>query len=152
MAGKDFTPRQLINRAIGKEVEANMMYEIYAEKVEDEQGKSLLKELAREELAHKHTLEKINPEKPGAFKSQSLPTGEFIEFADRPQITKQSTMQEVLRYAIGEEMEALSFYTSLSEYAGNEEVRGLLNRIASEEKKHKDKLERMYDEMYRPEN
>lgn len=152
MAGRDFTPRQLLNRAIGKEVEAKTMYEIYADKVMDKQSKSLLRELAQEELGHKTLLENINPEKPGVFKSQSIPTGEFVEFSESPQITRQSTMQEVLRYAIGEELDAFSFYTSLVEHVGDETLRNLLNRIASEEKKHKERLERLYDEMYQPEN
>jgi rubrerythrin len=152
MPGREFSPRQLLNRAIGKEVQASTMYEIYADKVEDKQGKKLLKELAREELGHKQTLEKIDPEEPGAFRSQTIPTGEFIEFSDAPAITKESTMQEVLRYAIGEELDAFNFYSSLAQQADNTTLRNLLNRIAAEEKKHKNKLEQMYDDMFQSEN
>ncbi len=152
MPGTEFTPRQLLQRAIGKEVEAKTMYEIYAEKVEDRQGKSLLRELAQEELGHRQVLEKIDPEKPGVFKSQKIATGEFLEFSESPQLTPSSTMQEVLKYAIAEEIDAFNFYESLSEQAADSKLRNLLNRLASEEMKHKDRLERMYDEMYQPEN
>jgi rubrerythrin len=148
----DFTPRQLINRAIGKEAQAKAMYEIYADKAQDKQGKRLLKELAQEELGHKQILEGIDPEKPGTFASQKISTGEFTELSEQPELTKNSTMQEVLRYAIGEEMEAFSFYTSLADQASDPSLRNLLNKLAFEEKKHKEKLERMYDDIYRPEN
>jgi rubrerythrin len=147
----DFTPRQLINRAIGKETQARTMYEIYAEKVQDNQGKRLLKELAQEELGHKQTLEKIDPERPGSFMTQKISTAEFVEFS-QPELTKESTMQEVLRYAIAEEMQAFSFYTSLAEQAADSTLRNLLNKLALEEEKHKEKLERMYDDIYQPEN
>ena len=35
MGYRNFTPQQILSRAIGKEEEARMMYEIYAEKVEN---------------------------------------------------------------------------------------------------------------------
>lgn len=152
MASKDFTPRQLLHRAIGKEAEAKMMYEIYAEKVQDEQGKNLLKELALEEAGHQQILEKIDPDRPGTFKSKKISTGEFQEFSAKTEITKESTMQEVLRYAIGEELDAFTFYDSLAEYAAEKTLQNLLHRLASEERKHKERLERLYDEMFQPEN
>ncbi|MBI4830656.1 MAG: hypothetical protein HY801_03695 [Candidatus Lindowbacteria bacterium] len=115
MADRNFTPRQILNRAIGKEAEAKMMYEIYAEKVEDPRSKQLLKELALEEMGHKLALEKVDPEHPGTFKSPNISSSKFSDFSERPQITN-------------------------------------LRKLASEEKKHKQKLERMYDDMFQPEN
>ncbi|RJP75038.1 MAG: hypothetical protein C4532_01245 [Candidatus Abyssobacteria bacterium SURF_17] len=152
MGDRNFTPRQILNRAIGKEVEAKTMYEIYAQKVKEPQSKRLLEELAREELGHKHALEKINPDTPGTFKAQKISSSEFSDFSDRPKITKESTMQEVLRYAIAEEADAFNFYSSLSNYADDKKLRDLLNRLASEEQTHKQRLERMYDEMFQPDN
>ena len=60
MGYRNFTPSQVLNRAIGKEEQAKTMYEIYAERVEDKQGRQLLQELAKEELGHKLALEKID--------------------------------------------------------------------------------------------
>ncbi len=152
MADRNFTPRQILNRAIGKEAEAKMMYEIYAEKVEDPRSKQLLKELALEEMGHKLALEKVDPEHPGTFKSPNISSSKFSDFSERPQITKQSTMQEVLQYAIAEEQDAFNYYTSLVDYASDKKLLNLLRKLASEEKKHKQKLERMYDDMFQPEN
>ncbi|GAB4347244.1 MAG: hypothetical protein Kow0099_29160 [Candidatus Abyssubacteria bacterium] len=152
MGMRNFTPKQILNRAIGKEVEAKTLYEIYAEKVEDVQARNLLKELAREELGHKQILEKIDSEKPGTFTKPEIAKNEFADFTERAEVTKESTMQEVLRFAIGEEIDAFNFYTSILSFAGDENTRNLLNRIANEEKKHKEKLERLYDDMFQPEN
>ncbi len=148
----EFTPRQILNRAIGKEEQAKMMYEIYAQKVEDPQSKKLLRELAQEEIRHKEALEKIDPEKPGAFKARKVSSAEFSDFSNRPQITKESTMQEVLKYAIAEEADALDFYSSIAEFATDKKLVNLLNKLAAEERGHKQRLERMYDEMYQPED
>ena len=152
MGNSDFTPQQLLNRAIGKEEQARMMYEIYADKVEDRQGKELLRELAQEELGHKLALEKIDADKPGTFNAPEISSGEFGEFFDRPEISKEAGMQEVLTYAIAEEADAFNFYNSMTKYASDENLLNLLNKLASEEKKHKQKLERMYDDMFQPEN
>jgi len=152
MSNQDFTPSQILNRAIGKEEQAKMMYEIYADKIEDKQGQALLREMAQEELGHKLALEKIDPEKPGTFSAPEISSAELNTFFDKPEIPKEATMQEVIRYAIGEEQDAFAFYKSLTEYATDETLINLLNRLATEEKRHKDKLERMYDDMFQPDN
>jgi rubrerythrin len=152
MGYRNFTPSQLLNRAIGKEEEARMIYEIYSEKVEDAQSKKLLLELSKEELGHKLALEKIDPENPGTFTVTEISSGEFGEFFDRPKISKEAGMQEVLRFAIAEEIDAFNFYDTLTKYTKDENFLNLLNRLASEEKRHKEKLERMYDDMFQPEN
>ena len=61
-------------------------------------------------------------------------------------------MQEVLTYAIAEEADAFNFYSSMTKYTSDENLVNLLNKLSSEEKKHKQKLERMYDDMFQPEN
>ncbi len=152
MGYRNFTPKQLLNRAIGKEQEASTLYEIYAGKVEEQSAKKLLQELAKEEIGHKLALEKIDPDDPGIFSATEISSGEFGEFFDRPQISEDATMQDVVRFAIAEEADAFNFYNSMSRYTKDENFINLLNRLASEEKKHKQKLERMYDDMFQPEN
>jgi rubrerythrin len=97
-------------------------------------------------------LEKVDPEKPGTFSASEISRAELSEFFDKPEISKEATMQEVIQYAIGEEQDAFAFYKSLTEYAADETLINLLNRLATEEKRHKGKLERMYDDMFQPEN
>lgn len=152
MGYRNFTPKQLLNRAIGKEQEASTLYEIYAGKVEEQSAKKLLQELSKEEIGHKLALEKIDPDDPGIFSATEISSGEFGEFFDRPQISEDATMQDVVRFAIAEEADAFNFYNSMSRYTKDENFINLLNRLASEEKKHKQKLERMYDDMFQPEN
>lgn len=152
MGYRNFTPSQVLNRAIGKEEQAKTMYEIYAEKIGDQQGKQLLQELAKEELGHKLALEKIDPEHPGTFTATEISTGDFGEFFDRPQISKEASMQEVLRFAIAEEVDAFNFYSGMTKYTKDENLVNLLNRLAGEEKKHKQRLEQIYDDMFQAEN
>jgi len=152
MGYNNFTPRQVLNRAIGKETEAQMMYEIYAGKVKDNEARKLLEELAKEELGHKLALEKVDPDRPGTFTAPEIAGGEFAEFFDKPEISKGATMQEVLQYAIAEETDAFNFYSTITKYTDDESFVNLLNRLASEEKKHKQKLARLYDDMFQPDN
>jgi rubrerythrin len=152
MTNRTFTPSQIINRAIGKEEQANTLYEMYADLVENRQSKLILQELAQEELGHKRLLEKVDPESPGTFNATTISTVEFNEYFDRPQLSKDSSMQDVIQFAIGEEIDAFNFYNSLKKYAQDENFINLLNRLAGEEKKHKQKLERIYDDMFQPEN
>jgi len=152
MGYRNFTPSQILNRAIGKEEQAKTLYEMYADLVDNRQAKMLLQELAKEELGHKLALEKIDPEAPGTFEATEISSGEFGEFFDRPQIAKDSPMQDILRFAIAEEVDAFSFYNSLTKYTKDDTLVSLLNRLAGEEKKHKQRLERIYDDMFQPEN
>ncbi len=152
MGYRNFTPKQLLNRAIGKEQEAQTLYEIFAGKAEDPQSKKLLEDLAKEELGHRLALEKIDPDNPGTFTATEISRGEFGEFFDRPQISHDATAQDVLRFAIAEEVEAFNFYSSMTKYTKDENFTNLLKKLASEEKRHKQKLERMYDDMFQPEN
>jgi rubrerythrin len=152
MGYRNFTPSQILNRAIGKEEQAKTLYEMYAGIVENRQAKMLLEELAKEELGHKLALEKINPEEPGVFSTTEISSGEFGEFFDRPQISKDSPMQDILRFAIAEEADAFNFYSSLAKYTKDDNLINLLNRLAGEEKRHKQRLERIYDDMFQPDN
>jgi rubrerythrin len=40
----------------------------------------------------------------------------------------------------------------MKKYTSDEDFLNLLNTLSAEEKKHKQKLERMYDDMFQPEN
>jgi rubrerythrin len=152
MGYRNFTPSEILNRAIGKEEQAKTLYEMYADMVENRHAKMLLQEMAKEELGHKLALEKINPEDPGVFTATEISSGEFGEFFDRPQISKDSSLQDILRFAIAEEADAFNFYSSLTKYSKDDKLVNLLNRLAGEEKKHKQRLERIYDDMFQPEN
>ena len=152
MSYRNFTPSQILNRAIGKEEQARTLYEMYADMVKNRQAKMLLQELAKEELGHKLALQKIDPDNPGVFTATEISSGEFGEFFDRPEISRNSPMQDIIRFAIAEEADAFNFYSSLTKYTKDENFRNLLNRLAGEEKKHKQRLERIYDDMFQPEN
>jgi rubrerythrin len=152
MSNHTFTPSQILNRAIGKEEQAKTLYEMYADIVDNRQSKLILQELAKEELGHKMALEKIDPENPGTFSATEISSGELGEFFDRPQLSKDSSMQDVIQFAIAEETDAFNFYSSLKKFAKDETFINLLNRLAGEEKKHKQRLERIYDDMFQPEN
>ena len=152
MGIRNFTPSQILNRAIGKEEQARTLYEMYADMVKNRQAKILLQELAKEELGHKLALQKVDPDKPGTFTSTEISSGEFGEFFDRPEISRNSPMQDIIRFAIAEEADAFNFYSSLSKYTKDDNLVNLLNRLAGEEKKHKQRLERIYDDMFQPDN
>jgi rubrerythrin len=61
-------------------------------------------------------------------------------------------MQDILRFAIAEEADAFNFYSSLAKYTKDDNLINLLNRLAGEEKRHKQRLERIYDDMFQPDN
>lgn len=152
MSLRTMSSREILARAIGKEQEAYLLYKLYAGRVEDYGGKVLLEDLAEEELKHKETLENFDEKRVEGSQAKKIQDVRISDFLTRGLISRDSKIQDVLIYAIKEEEDAHRFYSSWIGCLEDETVSRILERLAQEELKHKVKLERMYEELFLPED
>lgn len=146
----------LISLAIEKEEEAHAFYTEAAEEASLKSSAKLLRELANQELGHKEKLQKAFEE--GVCESFTCSTVEEVKdqglgeyLVDIP-LRPSSSPQDILVVAIKREEAAHDFYQRLSELTGNQHHRFVFETLAKEEKKHKERLERMYDDAFQPWN
>jgi rubrerythrin len=143
---------QILQEAIQGEVQSHELYTSAAEMVQAEHIKDLLRELAQEELGHKATLEKLlaNPgQVRGQVRAMQQAAVEDYKIADhlvaRP-LGPDATFQDVCIFAAKKEQESHELYRDLAAQNGGE-VRDLLEAMAKDELRHKNLVERWYEEV-----
>lgn len=148
------TIEQAIKVAIDAEIRAYTIYTGTSKKVAGAGTKKILLELAEQELGHRKLLENVLAGKDHdvlgqKVEKQTRGIAEFLEVSD---ISKNSTPQDVMIFAMKEEEKAYNFYMSLKKHFSGTELESLFNGLAAEERGHKIKLEDEYEEHFMKEN
>ncbi len=140
------TLQSVIDLAIQREEEALNFYLNLCNVVQDKAAKDTLKYLAEEEAGHKAFLVKckeqmscdvvLRPDFPVDYK--------VAEHLKQPDIKKNMNSEEVFLIAANREMNAHNFYKDLAHLYPKGQVKELLLKMASEEMKHKEKMEYLY--------
>jgi rubrerythrin len=136
--------------AIRREHDSHELYVMFRDMVKDPSSKALLEDLAKQELSHRNLLETaLKGEKieriGGKREPQDLHISDYMVTED---IDPDSTPQEVMLFAIQKEQEAYSIYHMLlGNYEGTE-LEELFSRLAKEELRHKEALQREYEEHF----
>ena len=136
--------------AIRREHDSYELYVMFRDMVRDPSSKALLEDLAKQELSHRNLLETaLKGEKieriGGKKEPQDLHISDYMVTED---IDPDSTPQEVMLFAIQKEQEAYSIYHMLlGNYEGTE-LEELFSRLAKEELRHKETLQREYEEHF----
>lgn len=136
--------------AIRKENDARELYLMFRDMVKDPGAKTLLQELADQEHGHKNLLEKT-------LKDQDVDRiGGKKEVADlhlsdhmvAEEVGPNSSAQDVMLFAMKMEQASYNLYRALLENYWGTAIEGVLARLVQEELKHKETLEKEYDEHF----
>ncbi|MBW2066513.1 MAG: ferritin, partial [Deltaproteobacteria bacterium] len=113
-----YTRETALQKAIEMESKSFETYKDAYGKVKDPRAKSLVKELALDELEHKFLLEKAFFEETIALHDADLKEGPSMNLSiileERP-LDADSTDQDVMIHAIHEEKRAIEFYKSMAQ-------------------------------------
>ena len=144
--GKVKPDEEILQFAIGREVEANRFYLALAERVKSAQMRKIFEDLAQEELEHKAKLE-LEVMKTGrvllADEKVTIPAHEYIiSDDDRP---LDMDYKDMLMLGMEKEEAAFRTYINLIPNVDDEESRELLMALAEEEVRHKIRFETEYD-------
>ena len=140
----------ILNRAIRFEEDSYNLYHSAISTVKNPQTKEWLKELADWELGHKAKLEGLVKgdlnwaiRKSRREDVKDLKIGDYLVAAP---LSEKSDFQDVLLVAMKREQSAHDFYASMADLVEEGQARDLFVLLAKEEMKHKQTVEKYYEE------
>jgi len=140
------TDSEILEFAIGKEVEANRFYLALAERVANPEIRRVFEDLAEEELEHKGKLE-LEIMKTGevvpAEEKVAIPEHDYIISHDES--TLDMDYKDMLMLGMEKEEASFRTYVNLVPNVGDQEAREVLLALAEEEVRHKIRFETEYD-------
>ena len=147
-----FTLKDILKNAICKEIDSQLLYTSLSQKVEDEAAKDAFQELAGQEKGHQDLLERYlrGEIKEGALSHEQIIDYKIAEQLDQPEIAPDMKLKDVFLLAADREALAHEFYLSLAVIHPAGEVKGLLEGLADQELKHKQRVEFLYTEVAFP--
>ena len=142
----------ILEGAIQGEVESYELYMAAVELVETPHIKDMLRELAQEELGHKAVLEKMlaDPDKLrqrlAQRKAEPVVDYKVADHLVANPLQSDSTFQDVCIFAAQKEQQSYELYRDLAAQSSGE-VHDLLESMAQDELRHKNLVERWYEDI-----
>ncbi len=156
MSYADLSLEEVIQLAIEREIEARELYLRAVALVQDEQARDLLRELAAQEEGHRRRLEALLAS--GTLETR-LAVGrrpvEDLHVTDHLQevpLDEHADVQQVLIVAGKRESGSHALYRALAGVARDAEIANLFDYLAAQELEHKQRVERMYEDLFYREN
>ena len=135
-----------IDIAIQREIEAYDFYTDLMNRVTDPQAKDALKLLAGEEMKHREFLQNYRD---GGYPEDGLRMNHPIDFKiaehmEKPDISSDMDSKDVYLVAAHRELNSYNFYMGLADLHPAGVLRDTFQKIASEELRHKEKVEYLF--------
>jgi rubrerythrin len=140
------TVAEILDMAIQREEVAYDFYMDIYHKVSDASVKDTVEFIAREEKKHKAFLVGYQE---GQYGADSLRMSEVVEYKlaeylEEPEISKTSSSEQIYLVAAHRESRSHQFYAELANMHADSELKTMLQKMANEELKHKEKMEYLY--------
>jgi rubrerythrin len=140
------TLQDILDFAMDKEDASFRLYHEAAEKAGSISGRKMFEEMAEEEAGHKRLIARLDREVVAKYTFPHVPDlkiGDYLhDVAYRPDMT----FQEILIFAMKEEERAVQLYQRAETMTSDPDLKQMLLMLANEEKRHKFKLEALYDD------
>jgi len=146
------TLREVLEKAIQKEVESQRLYTDLRQKMTDEAAKDAFQQLAQQEQGHQNLLERYlrRELKEGMLNRGQVVDYKIAERLDQPQIFPDMKLKDVFLLAANREKASHEFYLSLAQIHPAGEVKRLIEELAAQELEHKQQVEFLYTEVAFP--
>jgi len=136
----------VVNFAIEKEEKAMDFYQKCADRAKNQGIKKFFQEMVDEEKRHRDLLKGLNPSALGDIKLDKVEDLHISDYLIDVQFRNELTYQEALTLAMKKEEKAHAFYAAWKDKCMHEKTGKLFEMLATEEMKHKRKIETVYDE------
>ena len=144
--------KSILQTAIRKERSARAFYLKAARSTRDAASKKLLSDLADEEARHADILSGEGVKNFLASEPPAITDLRIEEFLTPKRVSPKASFQDVLIYAIKREAASYRAYQTLAEAAGDASTCRVFRRLANEERRHRNRLEKLYDDVIFREN
>lgn len=136
----------ILEFALEKEDASYRLYKSAAKTSVNPAAKKLFEEMAQEEAAHKRFIQQLNREKIARYQSKPAPDLKISEYLVDVPYHEDMSYQEILVYAMKSEEKACRLYSEAETMTDDADLKKLFQMLANEEKKHKFRLESLYDD------
>ncbi len=143
---------EVLEFALGREEESISFYENLVEKTEDPLMKMIFKDFLKEEMHHRKRLENIDIE--GGLASLFISAGnpvndlKIAETFEDVEPSPEMDFRKTLVVAMKREEKSSQLYSLLAEMTEDEELSLLFVGLATEELRHKHRVEEVYEDLY----
>lgn len=154
MSELNITLKAALEIAITEEIKAYSMYSNLSAKVKSAATRTMLRELADQELGHRKLLENVVAGQKFEILGRSVSASQrgIVDFLVVSDLKENASPQEVMIFAIKAEEKAFNFYTDFKNHFGTTELGQLFSKLAVEEQGHKTRLETEYEEHFMRDN
>lgn len=148
----NMTLSDVLNKGIQREIESQRLYTNLGQRVKDSAARYAFNILVQEERRHQQILEQyLN----GSFKEGVLDIKQVVDYRiaehlQQLEIGSQMALPDIFILAANREKESNEFYLGLASIHPPGEIRKLLEKLASEELGHKNKVESLYTQVAFP--
>ena len=139
---------EILEFAVSMEDASWRFYSDWAERSDNEAISTVFREFAGEELKHRKLIEDVRA---GDKKLKARHDVADLKLSDhyvKPEPSSTMSYQDALLVAIDREVAAVKMYTHLTSACAEESLCTIFDALADEEKKHKLKLETIYDDNF----
>lgn len=141
---------ELLDTAMYKEIVSQALYIAGQSGTQDTGARTLMKELAKEELKHSLWLKSLQEkglEKQG-WHQEKIPDLMISEYLTGGDKVEGAGLQDTLTFAMKREQQSVEFYSKMMGAMRDESAKHLCERLVHEELKHKLRLETFYDDLF----
>jgi len=135
---------EILDFAIGREIEAIRLYIDLAGKVNKPEMREVLKDFAKEEQEHKIKLEDAKAVGM-VLRDEEVASLGIADDVEGGEFHPDMSYADILLFAIKKEDASVKLYTNMAKIAQDEEVKDMLLQLAQEETEHKLRFEVEYD-------
>ena len=153
MAQRHFrSAAEVINFAIGREIEAAESYGRMADLAGTPGLRELLQFLRGEEESHRRLLEGLTAAQIERLEPSFVPDMHLLDPLGEERLAADMTLQDLLIFAAQKEKQAVDLYDSMAQTAEAAGLREIFLFLAGQEREHKLKLEAEYEKQVLQEN
>jgi len=145
---KGWTWENAIDRAILMEEQSHSLYVSALKKARSPGSRTLLSGLADEELTHKAKLEEVKETK--SWEQLGAKAGgtvdlEILDRVEDVRLSEDATYEEILIFAGKREKETREYYLELGTRLSETDAGDIFGKLAEEELRHKQRIEKEYE-------
>ena len=141
---------ELLDTAIYREIASQAFYIAGQRATEDQGAKTLMKELAAEELKHSQLLKYIKEKglNERSWQRNEVSNLGISEYLTGGETLDGASLQDTLIFAMKREQQSIEFYSRLMSLIQDETAKRTCERLVHEELRHKLRLEIFYDDLF----
>jgi rubrerythrin len=148
--------KAILEAALKTEEQSISLYTMALEKAEYPSSKVFLKELVEEERGHKKKIEAIMKDEKKlselGFHDREIQDLKIVDLLEDIHLSEGADYEAILVYAAKREKSTYDYYKTLALGFGGTKMGELFAKLAAEELKHKNNLEKEYDDCILTEN